>query len=53
MRKQLEVLVTQYQYINREGDMGNRGLRIAKTHYHPFNMVNVFLMRKPLNNSPF
>ncbi len=42
------VLATRYQYINREGDMGNRGLRIAKTHYHPYNMVKVFLMQNSL-----
>ena len=30
------------QFINRESDMGNQGLRQAKESYHPYSMIKVF-----------
>jgi hypothetical protein len=40
------ILAKHYQYINREGDLGNQGLRIAKTRYHPYHMVMVYKIHK-------
>lgn len=39
-------LAGRYIYINRESDMGVKGIREAKTRYHPHHMVEVHLVRR-------
>jgi hypothetical protein len=39
------VLARDFEYINRESDMGISGLREAKTRYHPDHMVEVYALR--------
>jgi hypothetical protein len=39
------VLARDFEFINRESDMGVPGLREAKTRYHPHHMVEVYTMR--------
>ncbi len=39
------VLAGDFEYINRESDMGVAGLREAKTRYHPHHMVEVYTLR--------
>ena len=40
------VLLDRFEYINRESDMGVKGLREAKTRYHPHHMVDVYCASK-------
>jgi hypothetical protein len=45
------ILAKDYVYINRESDMGVKGIREAKTRYHPDHMVEVhFVKREELAN---
>ncbi|MGA9141791.1 MAG: phosphatidylglycerol lysyltransferase domain-containing protein [Methanocella sp.] len=39
------VLAGNFEYVNRESDMGVAGLREAKTRYHPHHMVEVYTLR--------
>ena len=39
------VMARDFTYINRESDLGNPGLREAKTRYHPHHMVEVYTLR--------
>ena len=39
------VLAKDFEFINRESDMGVAGLREAKTRYHPHHMVEVSTLR--------
>jgi hypothetical protein len=40
------VLAAKYPYVNRESDLGVRGLREAKMRYHPHHMVEVFSLKR-------
>ncbi len=45
-------LAGRYEYINRQSDMGIKGLRTAKRRYHPNHMVEVFhVTRESMENS--
>lgn len=46
------VLAKDFEYINRESDMGVAGLREAKTRYHPHHMVEVYTLRNPCIGEP-
>ena len=39
------VLAKDFEFINRESDMGVLGLREAKTRYHPHHMVEIYTLR--------
>jgi hypothetical protein len=39
------VLAKDFEFINRESDMGVAGLREAKTRYHPHHMVEIYTLR--------
>lgn len=45
-RETAEVLARDYEFINREPDMGIPGLRTAKMKYHPHHMVEVYHVEK-------
>jgi len=45
-----KVLALDFEYINRESDLGIAGLREAKLRYHPHHMIEVYSVKKRDDN---